>query len=250
MDVAGLLPLLGLFAVGVVSGTLNVVAGGGSFLTLPALLFLGLPAGDANGTNRIGVLAQNLAGVWGFHRSNVMDWRWAGAVSVPAMAGAAVGAWLALQLSDFAFKRLLSLTMLGMTLWTLVARPRGGDRPTVLSPWHPGMVVAFALIGLYAGFIQAGVGFAILAATSIAGMDLVRGNAVKLLSVLLVTLLSLAIFAAGGAVQWAPGLALGLGNAAGAMAGVRLAVSRGHAWIHQVVTAAVVLMAVLLWFDS
>jgi hypothetical protein len=250
VDVAGLLPLFGLFAVGVVSGTLNVVAGGGSFLTLPALLFLGLPAGDANGTNRIGVLAQNLAGVWGFHRSSVMDWRWAGAVSVPAMAGATAGAWLALQLSDFAFRRLLSLAMLGMTLWTLVARPRGGYRPSVLSPWHPGMVVAFALIGLYGGFIQAGVGFAILAATSIAGMDLVKGNGVKLLSVLLVTVLSLAIFAAGGAVQWGPGLALGLGNAVGAMAGVRLAVSRGHAWIQQVVTATVVLMAVLLWFES
>lgn len=250
MDAAGSLPLLGLFAVGVVSGTLNVVAGGGSFLTLPALLFLGLPAGDANGTNRIGVLAQNLAGVWGFHRSSVMDWRWAGAVSGPAMAGAAVGAWLALQLSDFAFKRVLSLAMLGVTLWTLVARPRGGDRPSLLSPWHPGMVVAFGLIGLYGGFIQAGVGFGILAATSFAGMDLVKGNAVKLLSVLLVTTLSLAIFAAGGAVQWGPGLALGLGNAVGASAGVRLAVSRGHAWIQRVVTIAVVLMAVGLWFDS
>lgn len=250
MDVAGLLPLLGLCAVGVVSGALNVVAGGGSFLTLPVLLFLGLPAGEANGTNRIGVLAQNLAGVWGYHRSSVMDWRWAGAVSVPALAGAAAGAWLALQLSDVAFKRLLSVTMLAMTLWTLLARPRGGDRPTVLSPWHPGMVVAFALIGLYGGFIQAGVGFAILAATSLAGMDLVKGNAVKLLSVLLVTLLSLSIFAAGGAVRWGPGLALGLGNAVGALAGVRLAVSRGHAWIQQVVTAAVVLTALLLWFEG
>ncbi|MGD9905972.1 MAG: sulfite exporter TauE/SafE family protein [Vicinamibacterales bacterium] len=247
---AGPLPLLGLFAAGVVAGALNVVAGGGSFLTLPLLIFLGLPAGDANGTNRIGVLAQNLAGVWGFHRSNVMEWRWAGAASVPAVAGAAIGAWLALQVSDFAFRRLLALAMLAMTLWTLVARPRPADRPALLSPWHPAMVLGFLLIGVYGGFIQAGIGFAILAATSLAGMDLLRGNAVKLLTVLALTALSLAIFAAGGAVRWGPGIALGLGNVAGALVGVRLAVRLGHAWIQRVVTAAVVVMAVLLWFES
>ncbi len=178
------LPLLALFAVGLVSGALNVVAGGGSFLTLPTLIFLGLPTGEANGTNRLGVLAQNLMGVWGYHRASTVDWRWARAVSVPSLAGAAVGAWWALQMSDFAFRRLLALAMLGMTLWTLLARPKAGDRNTLLSPWHPGMVVAFLLIGLYGGLIQAGVGFAVLAATSIAGMNLVQGNAVKVLAML------------------------------------------------------------------
>ena len=250
MDLAERWPLAALSAVGLVSGALNVLAGGGSFLTLPVLLLLGLPAAEANGTNRLGVLAQNLAGVVGFHRSNVMNWRWAGAVSVPAMAGAAVGAWLALQLSDFAFRRVLALAMLGMTLWTLLARPRPADRAALLSPWHPGLVIAFLLIGLYGGFIQAGVGFAILAATSVAGMDLLRGNAVKLLSVLLLTLLSVAIFAAGGVIHWGLGVALAAGNALGAMAGVRLAVRFGHGWIQRVVTVAVVVMAVLLWFES
>ena len=109
MDVAELGPLAALFAVGLVSGALNVVAGGGSFLTLPVLLFVGLPAGEANATNRLGVLAQNVTGVWGFHRASSLDWRWAKAASVPALAGAALGAWMALQMSDFAFRRLLSV---------------------------------------------------------------------------------------------------------------------------------------------
>ena len=249
MTDAELLSLAALFAVGVVSGALNVVAGGGSFLTLPVLIFAGLPANEANATNRIGVLTQNLTGLWGFHRSSALNWRWAAAASVPALAGAAGGAWMALQMSDFAFKRLLSIAMLGMTLWTVLARPRVTAGASLTSPWHPGMAVAFLLIGVYGGLIQAGVGFAVLAATSLAGMDLVKGNAVKLATVLLVTILSLAIFAASGVVQWAPGLALGAGNALGALAGVRLAVARGHAWIRRVVTAAVVLMALLLWFE-
>jgi uncharacterized membrane protein YfcA len=247
---AEFLPLTALFTVGVIAGALNVVAGGGSFLTLPVLLFLGLPAAEANGTNRLGILTQNLMGVWGFHRAQALDWRWAGAVSVPALAGAALGAWLALEISDFAFRRLLSVAMLGMTLWTLLGRPRAdGDGPT-LSPWHPGLVVAFLLIGLYGGFIQAGVGFAILAATHLAGIDLVRGNAVKVFTVLLLTALSLAVFAAGGAIRWAPGLSLAAGNALGALAGVRVAVRLGQVWTQRVVTVAVVALAVLLWVSD
>jgi uncharacterized membrane protein YfcA len=246
---ADLLPLAALFAVGLVGGALNVVAGGGSFLTLPALLYFGLSAAEANGTNRVGVLAQNLTGVWGFHRSKAMAWRWGLAVSVPALVGAALGAWWALQLSDLGFKRLLSIAMLGMTLWTVLRAPKPVAEEHIGSPWHPGTMTAFFFIGVYGGLIQAGVGFAVLAATSAAGMNLVKGNAVKLLSVLLLTMLSLAIFASGGAVQWVYGLALGAGNIAGALVGVRLAVTQGHGWIQRVVTASVVVIAVLLWFD-
>jgi len=246
---AGAWPFVALFAVGLVSGVLNVVAGGGSFLTLPALIFFGLPAAEANGTNRVGVFAQNLTGVWGFHRSRAMSWRWGLAVSVPALVGSALGAWWALQMSDLGFRRLLSVAMLGMTLWTLRRAPAPADEAAVRSAWHPGTVVAFFLIGVYGGLIQAGVGFAVLAATTAAGMNLVQGNAVKLLTVLLLTALSLAIFASGGVVQWAFGLALGAGNVVGALIGVRLAVTQGHQWIQRVVTVSVVVLAVLLWIE-
>jgi uncharacterized protein len=241
--------LVALFAVGLASGALNVIAGGGSFLTLPVLLFLGLPAAEANATNRVGVLAQNVAGVWGFHRSKVVNWSWGLAVSVPAVAGAALGAWWALTVTDFAFRRLLSVAMLAITLWTIVKAPASASRATLVSPWHPGMLAAFFAIGVYGGAIQAGVGFAILAATSVAGMDLVRGNAIKLLTVFLLTALSLAIFASSGVVRWGPGLALGLGNVVGAAAGVQFAFAQGHRGIQRVVTAAVVVFAVLLWLD-
>lgn len=249
MPASGFLPFLGLFAVGLVSGALNVVAGGGSFLTLPALLFFGLPAAEANGTNRVGVLAQNLTGVVGFHQSKVMDWRWGLSASIPALVGAAIGAWWALQMSDLGFRRLLSIAMLAMTLWTVLRAPKPVAKEHIGSPWHPGTAAAFFLIGIYGGLIQAGVGFAVLAATTAAGMNLVRGNAVKLLTVLLLTILSLAIFASGGVVQWGYGLALGAGNVVGALVGVRLATRQGHAWIQRVVTVTVVVFAVLLWFD-
>ncbi len=236
---------------GLVAGTINVVAGGGSFLTLPLLLFLGLPATVANATNRVGVLAQNLSGTWGYHRHGALDWRWAAAAVVPALAGAALGTWGALRVPDFAFTRILATAMVSITLLSVwrqrQARPQGppdGQRMPHMG-W-PG-ALGFFLVGLYGGFIQAGVGFFVLAMTSATGFDMVRGNAIKVLTILTITLLSLAIFAGAGAVDWPRGLALGAGNLAGGLIGVRVAVLRGHAWLERVVTAAVIVFAVLLW---
>ncbi|MEO8677509.1 MAG: sulfite exporter TauE/SafE family protein [Vicinamibacterales bacterium] len=243
------LGLVGLALAGVGAGALNIVAGGGSFLTLPLLIFYGLPAGMANGTNRIGVVTQNIGGVWGFHRHGTLNWRWALGASVPALIGAAFGVWAALSIPDFAFKRILSVAMVVMTLFSIAGQRRVMTRQAVRPPSHWTVVGGFFLAGLYGGFIQAGVGFLILAVTTAAGMDLVRGNAVKALSVLLLTLLSLAAFATAGQVDWPSGLALGFGNFVGGFIGVRVAVLRGHAWLEKAVVVTVILFAVLLWLN-
>jgi uncharacterized membrane protein YfcA len=242
------LGLAALFAVGFIAAVINVIAAGGSFLTLPLLLFLGLPATVANGTNRVGVLAQNISAVLGFHRHNILPVRWALGVSVPAVAGAAIGVWAALNVPEIAFRRILSVVMLTMTLGTLLHKSLRGETPEhPESPWHWTMVVGFFCTGLYGGFLQAGVGFLALAMTSVAGHDLVRGNAVKVFTVMLLTTLSLAVFAGTGHVDWSAGVALGLGNILGGIVGVRVAVLKGHKWLEHVVTVTIVIFAVMLW---
>jgi len=268
-----------LFLVGVVSGALNVVAGGGSFLTLPVLIFVGLPASVANGTNRIGIWLQNAGAVWGFDRHRVLARRWAAWAAVPATAGAALGTWGALVVSDEAFRKTLAFLMVAISLWTLAdpfgrgrkgadhggaeppaeADPSGERRaveatdvrlqafPSGARRWV--LVAGFFAVGIYGGFVQAGVGFLILAVTSLGGLDLVRGNAVKVLAILAFTTLSLAIFVQQGKVDWPLGLALAAGSLAGGQLGVRLTVLKGHRWVKAVVTAAVVVFAVKLWFD-
>lgn len=237
-----------LFAVGCVAGTLNVIAGGGSLLSIPMLIFLGLPGTVANGTNRVAILAQNAAAVWGFHRRGVVDWRYVLWAAVPATAGALLGAWAANQIGDRAFEKVLAVIMIGVTLWTLwdplkkhAAAPGADHRPRV------GLLAGgFFLVGIYGGFVQAGVGFLILAATTLAGLDLVRGNAVKVLSILVYTPLALAVFAWEGNVEWSLGLALALGNVAGSQVGVHLTVLKGHAWVKRFVIATVVIFALKL----
>jgi len=243
-----------LFAVGVIAGALNVLAGGGSLLTLPVLIFLGLPPTVANGTNRVAILVQNVAAVWGFQRHRLLDRAWIPLAALPAVAGAALGAWLAVLIDDTSFRRILAVLMVLIALWTVwnpLARrggPRGSPAGGLSAARRIGLVAGFFLAGVYGGFIQAGVGFVLLGVITLAGLDLVRGNALKVLLVLAYTPISLAIFAAGGLVDWEIGIALALGNLVGALIGVRLAVLKGHAWIRNVVTVTVVVFALRLLF--
>ncbi|MBW1645542.1 MAG: sulfite exporter TauE/SafE family protein [Deltaproteobacteria bacterium] len=238
-----------LFSFGVMAGTVNVIAGGGSFLTMPLLIFLGLPPTVANGTNRVGILLQNVAAVWGFHRHQVIDWRYLLWAALPATVGALLGAWGAVVIGEQAFKNFLALIMIVVTLWTLWDPLKGmksttatGDRPPRV--WL--LAGGFFLVGIYGGFVQAGVGFLVLATTTLAGLDLVRGNAVKVLSILIYTFIALGIFAWQGKVDWVLGLVLAAGTVLGSQLGVHLTVLKGHRWIKKVVTVMVILLAVKL----
>lgn len=243
-----------LYGVGVVAGTLNVLAGGGSLLTLPAMIFLGLPPTVANGTNRVAILVQNVGAVWGFRRHRLVDRAWIPLAALPAVAGGALGTWLAVLIDDDSFVRILAVLMVLVALLTLWNPLGPGDGPRRslaegLSAGRRGALVAgFFLAGIYGGFVQAGVGFVLLGVITLAGLDLVRGNALKVLLVLAYTPISLAIFATGGLVDWGIGAALALGNLSGALLGVRLAVLKGHAWIRRVVTVTVVAFAIRLLF--
>lgn len=241
-----------LFVAGTVAGTLNVIAGGGSFLTIPLLMFLGLPPTVANGTNRVAICLQNTAALWGFHRHKVVDWRYVLWAAVPSSLGALVGAGAAIWIGDQAFKRVLAVLMIAVTLWTLwdpikkkkKQEPGAGHHPKVLP-----LALGFFAVGIYGGFVQAGVGFLILAATTLAGLDLVRGNAVKVLSILVYSLFALGVFAWQDKVDWHLGLALAVGNVVGSQIGVRFTVLKGHAWIKAVVTVTVIALAIklLVW---
>jgi len=242
-----------LFGVGSVAGVLNVVAGGGSFLTLPVLIFLGLPPTLANGTNRVGVVLQNVGAVWSFRRHGMIDWSYLLWAALPAMVGAVLGSWVALRVGDELFQNILVFLMVAVTLWTLwdplkktQLKASGSSQTPVVAV----LVAGFFLSGVYGGFVQAGVGFLILATTSLAGLDLVRGNAVKVLSVLCFGVVSLGMFAWQDKVDWWIGLALGTGMALGGLVGVKLTVLKGHAWIKRVVTVTIIVFALRLWFGG
>ena len=242
-----------LFLVGLIAGTLNVIAGGGSMLTLPVLIFLGLPPTVANGTNRVAILIETMGASWSFHRRGLISKEWLLVALPPAVLGAVLGTLAAVSIGEIAFQRILAVILVGAAAWTVwhPTRPpeeTDADLPTGARRWA--YVAGFFLIGVYGGFIQAGVGFLLLAATSVAGLNLIRGNALKVIVVLAFTPLALVLFAWNGKVDWAMGFALAAGNLLGGLAGVHLQVLKGHKWVRGVVTVIIMLFSARLLFSN
>ncbi len=246
-----LIPSLLLFLAGLAAGVLNVVAGGGSLLTLPVMIFLGLPPTVANGTNRVAILIQNTGATWSFHRRKLISKEWLLLAVPPALVGVVFGTLAAVRVGDLAFQRILAVVLVGAAAWTVwrpIKPPEDGDAPLPTGAKRWAFVTCFFLVGVYGGFIQAGVGFIVLAVTSAAGLNLIRGNALKVPLILAFTPLALALFAWSGKVDWAMGFALAAGNFLGAMAGVRLQIRKGHNWVRNVVTATTIAFALRLLF--
>ena len=243
-----------LAGVGMVAGVVNILAGGGSLLTLPVLVFVGLPPTVANGTNRVAILVQNVGAVWGFRRHGLMDPAWLRLALPPALAGAVLGTWLAVVVEEATLQRVLAVIMVAVAVWTVwnpVKPPvHGRPEPPTGRLARIALTVGFFVVGTYGGFLQAGVGFLILALLAGAGLDLVRGNAMKVALVLGFTPLALAGFALNGMVDWALGLSLAAGNLLGGLLGVRLNVRKGQDWVRRVVVVMVLIFAARLWLTA
>jgi uncharacterized membrane protein YfcA len=233
-------------AAGFMAGFINTFAGSGSLITLPMLIFLGLPANIANGTNRVAILLQNIVGVSSYRQQKVLDTRGGLILGMPAVLGAIVGAQIAVDLDAEVMRRVIGGLMVFM-LFVILVKPSRWLVGRSEMTRRPGVMqhLIFFAIGAYGGFIQAGVGIFLLAGLVLgAGYDLVRANAVKLLIVLCFTPFALAVFVIGDQVQWGIGLILGIGNMLGAWVASRMAVKRGVRFVRFVLIAVVIAAAV------
>ncbi|MCA8887490.1 MAG: sulfite exporter TauE/SafE family protein [Parvularculaceae bacterium] len=238
-----------LFAAGVAAGWVNTLAGGGSMLAVPIMVFLGMPGPVANGTNRIGVIAQNIASVLAFFRKGFSDFKLSASLALCASVGAYFGAHVGVKLDGVWFERTLALIMLAIMVVMLTdagqkpARTGGKARNLVLG--H----VLFIAAGFWGGFIQIGVGLIQLPILNrVMGIDLVRANMHKVFVALVFSIVSLGVFAANVEIEWALGVALAAGYAIGGWVGANASIHGGEKLIKRVFYLALVAMAVKLLF--
>ncbi len=236
-----------LFLVGIASGFMNVVAGGGSLLAVPALIFLGLPETVANGTSRIALIVQNVSAVTHYQRAGRLDLAALRRLAWPTLLGAAGGAALGAAMPDHGFRVVLAWIMLGCAL-LVVFSPSYEPALASTSRWRPAVVwPVFVLVGFYGGFIQAGIGYLLLLSfTAILGMELVSANILKVTLVLLYTPLALLIFIARGKVSLMPGLVLAAGMGLGGWLAAFATLRRGAGLIKVMLVVAVVLSSLEL----
>jgi len=246
---AGLYPVL-IFVSGILSGFLNTVAGGGSLLVLPLLVFSGLDMGVANATNRVAILLQSLVAARGFYREGALDLRRSSAAVLPAVIGALAGTHVAIRLDEQILRASIALLILVMAV-LLVFRPSMWEKPRRIQMPFPVHAVLFFLIGVYGGFVQAGVGFFLIwALVGLGGRDLVQANAEKVFLVGCFTAVSLALFASQGLVRLGTGLVLASGSMIGAQLGARFAVEKGNRVIRLILAAMVMASAVKMLWDA
>ncbi len=238
--------------VGVAAGFVNVMAGGGSLIVMPVMVLLGLPGPVANGTTRVAILAQNISATTGFRRKGFSDLKLSLSLAACAVPGAALGAHFGTQLQGVLFNRVLAGVMIAVMILMATGgkSPASGDQPR--PPSRRRLVAGHVLMfgaGLYGGFIQAGVGFILMAILHrVVGLDLVRVNMHKVFIVGVYTIVALAVFAARGNVLWVTGLILAAGMAAGGWIGSHVAVARGERAIRVVLFVALAALAAKLLF--
>ena len=240
---------LAVIAAGLFAGFVNTIAGSGSLITLPLLMFLGLPANVANGTNRIGVLVQSVVSSISFRKQKlytVDEGLW---MSVPAIAGALLGSLIAVKINE----RIMELMIGGLLIFmffVILYKPEQWVRDHARSVtlrhrfWVP---VIFFFIGIYGGFIQAGVGFFLLAALVLgAGLGLTRANAHKVLIVAAMTAIALVVFIISDQVYYLYGIILAVGQGVGAWLGSKVAVSWGPKVVRVILLVAIMASAIKL----
>jgi uncharacterized membrane protein YfcA len=248
-----------LFIVAFVGGALNAVAGGGSFLTLPTLLYAGIPPVSANATSTLAMWPASLASAFAYRGEIARARHWMFRLGAVSLAGGLLGGLLLVRTSDDSFVRLLPWLMLiaaatfsfggRITAW---ARSRGGpdsralletgpdssrqDGSAVRSPLngHDARINTVdvplwtlplqLLIATYGGYFGGGMGIMMLAALAVAGMtDMHEMNALKVVLAIAINGVALAAFVVSGSIAWGPGVVMTLGGILGGYSGAAVA---------------------------
>lgn len=235
---------------GALAGFINTLAGSGSLISLPMLIFLGLPAPIANGTNRIGIIFQNVVGLWKF-RQHQNDLALDSFLIVPSVLGSVLGAWLAVDLDARTMDLVIAavLALMGVLIVMQPEKWLRAESETGRAYRTPTQFLLFLAIGFYGGFIQAGVGLFLLAAMVLrCGYSLKHANAVKLAIILAFTLPAVLIFARQGQIHWGLGLLMALGQSVGAWLAASFATHRQDAavWMHRLLLAIICVSIVKL----
>ena len=244
------LSYLYLIAVGFVVGIINTLAGGGSVITLPLLIFMGLPPALANGTNRIGVFIQTVVGVAGFKSKGVNVMPHGLYWGLAATVGSVIGAVWAVDIKGETFNKILGVVLIIVVAFTVFnPKTKNNVIERIQGKYFWWSTVAFFFIGIFGGFIQAGTGFFILLVlTQINQLNLIKSNALKSMIVAVYTVAALAVFIYHGQVNWIYGLLLAAGQALGAWISSRWSTQKDDKVIRTFLLVVAIAMAIKLWF--
>ncbi|MEP6715374.1 MAG: sulfite exporter TauE/SafE family protein [Terriglobia bacterium] len=236
------------FAAAFLAGAINSVAGGGTLVTFPMLLWLGLPSVTANATNTVAIWPGSLGSLWGFRRELAQTdprMRW---MVIPCLLGGGTGAMLLRMTPPGIFDQLVPFLILFATvLFSLqpVVQRWLGHRA---SGWFAGAMVFQFLVGVYGGYFGAGMGIMMLTALSLMGMtDILKMNALTSLFALCINGVAAILFIAAGMVYWPFVLTMAVGAILGGYGAAGIARRVGKKAVRRCVIAIGFTIALVLF---
>jgi uncharacterized membrane protein YfcA len=244
-----------LLVAGFLVGLINTFAGSGTVITYYLFMALGLTVGEANGTNRMGVVAQTFSTSWIFFQKKILDVKTGLLLSVPTVIGTILGAEIAVRIPDKILEQIIGFFMI-LIIASVFFKPekwlkgKSETSEKLKLPWF--QFIIFFVIGLYGGFIHIGVGIFMLAAlVLVSGYDLLHANALKVFIVFVYSPFALIIFMINGQVEYGMALISSVGNLFGGMLAARLSVQFGTNFLRWVLSAVLIFFtADLLGFFS
>ncbi|HEX6084763.1 MAG TPA: sulfite exporter TauE/SafE family protein [Thermoanaerobaculia bacterium] len=236
-----------MFFAGVAAGAINSIAGGGTLISFPALLWIGRDPIVANATNTVAIWPGSLAGAYGFRHELKTVKRWLLMLIIPSLAGAAIGSWLLLRTPAPVFERLVPFLILGATI--LLATQEWITRHVHPAARGRAFIFVFQfLVGVYGGYFGAGMGILMLAALGLIGLtDMHQMNGVKNVLAVAINGIAAVYFALANAVVWGDVLVMTVGSLLGGYAGARLARRFGRTFVRRAVVVIGVTMSIALF---
>jgi uncharacterized membrane protein YfcA len=243
-----------IFAAAFAAGMINSVAGGGTLLSFPALVWLGRDPVIANATSTVALWPGSFGGLLGFRRELRDNRKWALWLGIPSLAGGALGAFLLLHTPSDTFSLIVPYLILGATL-LMAAQEQITKRLQLSSPgrpspvWWSGALFFQFLVGIYGGYFGAGIGILMLAALGLLGQtDIHEMNALKNLFALFINGVAALYFIVSGAVIWIDVLVMAVAATVGGYFGAGIARRLGRRFVRRLVIFIGLAMAVSLLF--
>ncbi len=239
-----------LLLVGIATGFLNVMAGGGSMLSVPMMIFLDVPGTIANATNRIAILPQNISAVIAFYRKGFSNFKLSLSLAACTIPGTIIGSMIAAKIPNDQFNTLLAVIMIIVLI--IMSLPQPQILSTNERPSKNRLIAGHALMGLigfWGGFIHIGVGFLLMPTLNrVMRFDLITTNAHKVFIVLCYTCVALTVFASQLELIWKFGIALAIGTTIGAWTAANFQINKGIGAIKWTLNIVVVLFIIKLLF--
>lgn len=235
---------------GFFQGFINTIAGAGTVITYSLFVALGMPSNVANGTVRIGVLAQTMISSFKFYKGNKLDLKKGLILGIPIVLGSIIGAGIAVNIDKKTFELIVGilLSLLLVTIWLNPKRWIEGKSAEYQRKNSFLQLLLFLIIGFYGGFIHIGVGIFLLSALVLnAGYDVVKANAIKVFLVLMYIPVVLVIFMISDKIDYLPGIIVAIGNVGGGIIGANLAIKKGAGFVRILVICIIIVFVLHLF---